>query len=282
MPRLGMRARFPEPPDEFAAPHDFNGVAGVIQGFELDRDDVEMTCALTEMQLADRRADAEVVDQYLEKGISVVERKERKDLGQWLGAQVEGTSKNGKHQLSRFTLVGNAFLLASVEAKPKNFDREQALRFADSCKVTPPWHVFANAEGGYSVALPSFAIDVASELGDNIETNKLFFLGGKNALVFVLITSLLDLSEPVPVEARLEAGANALGSEGRQIIVQSPVVVDGTRGRDVLVAGEGQFTRYRLLVGERRMFVIGVGASNKEALTGDDVKRFFGSFRWRD
>lgn len=278
LPRLGLSASFPAPPTEISEPSESNGVRTTTTGFALVTGQRELACIVVELHVKDREEDAQALDRFVSAYVAKPTRKESVSAGDLVGVEVEGSNRAGLHRMTRTFIVGSSLVVATVDDEDKRFDRELARRFLDGCRFSPSWRVFADLHGGFTVSVPALALVLEPKRMEGDTLVQSFFVGGRSQLIYIVASTRLEPDADVTPDARLEAVAQSLMDQGSQVVAQSPVELDGMRGRDLLIRDQGRAARWRFFIAPSFIYGLAVSATDQSLLSGADAKRFFGSF----
>src|SRR5262245_33097780 len=127
-------------------------------------------------------------------------------------------------------------LVASVETKRGEPDRELANHFLDSLRFDQPFRVFAFAEAGLSVAIPALTVELDQHaLGvDGALDARAFYVGGRNQIVYSVsaFEILPDSVGQATPDERMDAGVEALVQNGGSVSFQAPLEFERARGRE--------------------------------------------------
>ena len=277
LPAVGLRSQFPREPTEVHSASLQGNTPLMTRGFSAAVNGTELGCFVIRTDVPDRDRDRPALERYIKR---VLPERDSETLGErdgWVSGTALGRNDSGKPMLLRASIAGRAFIAAFAIAKSGTLNRALADRFVDACRFTMPWNVRADFESGFTVAVPTLAIEMAP---DHTSGMRHYFVGGPDNMLYSTIAQPKEIDDAHSDDERLDGALEVMGKNNR-VILQSAVTLDGVRGRDVVLQAKGTFQRWQFFLTSTHLFGLGITAERREALSGDDARRFLKSIRWR-
>lgn len=212
-----------------------------------------------------------------------LEKRGNFQVGSFEGAEMGGLFK-GRQTIARLLAVGDALLIAQVDAKPGELDVAAAQRFVKSIEVTLPWRIYASPIARFSVMVPAHAVEVdntAHLKGEGRGTMRGFFVGGRDKLSYwATAHEIAARGERVSDEQVLDLAIGGIREDGSEITFQGPVEAGGLRGREFMAKHNGEVSRGRIWIGDDFIYVLTVGARSEQTLRDAEVSKFYDSLVW--
>jgi hypothetical protein len=164
-----------------------------------------------------------------------------------------------------------------VESDQGPIEPKRAERFLSSLSFTVPWTLRAFPEGGFSVSVPSGAVELPLPIPlPNTLVAKAFRMGGENDPTYSVMAAAIttEVSDP---EASISAILDELPRKGVKVIWHGAAHTSVGFAHDVLGQTAGRFMRVRYIFGAGRYFAFVAEATTQKFVLASEVTRFLDS-----
>jgi hypothetical protein len=174
-------------------------------------------------------------------------------------------------------VVGDGLLVTFVESDKSVIDTKRAERFLSSLSFAVPWTLRAFPDGGFSVIVPSGAVELPLTVPvPNTLVAKAFRTGGQHDPTYSVIAATIA-TEVVDPEAAVSTLLDGLTNTGIEVTWHGAAHTNVGFAHDVLGQLKERAIRVRYVFGAGRYFAVVAEATTQKFLLGPEITRFLDS-----